>query len=446
MGRPRLRLVGWHLSRRHRHPATEEPEPVTARSLIRQLGPGFITGASDDDPSGIATYSQVGAQFGYALLWTMPLSWPLMTAIQDISARIGRITGHGIAGNLRRFHPHWLARSIVALMVAANVFNIGADFAAMGEALKLLVGGPALAYAVAFALLSLALQVFLPYHRYARVLKWLTFALFAYVAAVFAVHVSWRDALHGALVPTLPSSAGVLTAVIAVLGTTISPYLFFWQASEEAEETVDAPRDRPLKRAPWQARRHLRRIDLDTAVGMAFSNLVSFFIILTCAATLHATGATGVATAAQAAEALRPVAGALTFWIFSAGIIGTGLLAIPVLAGSAAYAVGELMEWHVSLESRPSAAKGFYSVLAAAMLTGLALDFVGIDPIRALFWSAVLNGVVAAPVMVVIMLLANNPRVVGQFSPPRPLRIVGWLATAVMLAMTAGMLVSWMRG
>lgn len=414
--------------------------------LLKQLGPGFITGASDDDPSGIATYSQVGAQFGYGLLWTMPLSWPLMTAIQDISARIGRITGHGIAGNLRRFYPHWLARTVVALMVLANVFNIGADFAAMGAALKLLAGGPTLAYAVGFALLSLLLQVFVPYHRYARLLKWLTLALFAYVAVVFAVDVSWRQALRGALLPSIAFTPAYLTAVIAVLGTTISPYLFFWQASEEAEETTDDPHDRPLKRAPWQAPRHLRRIDLDTTIGMAFSNLVAFFIILTCAATLHAKGVTAIATAAQAAEALRPIAGAFTFWVFSAGIIGTGLLAIPVLAGSAAYAVGELMQWHVSLESRPREAKGFYLVLAVAMLTGLALDFVGIDPIRALVWSAVINGVVAAPVMVMIMLLAGNRRVVADFALPAPLRIVGWLATGVMVATTIGMFASWLVG
>ncbi|HSR66063.1 MAG TPA: Nramp family divalent metal transporter [Xanthomonadaceae bacterium] len=436
--------MGGHLSRRHRQRAEPAPEPVSARGLLRQLGPGFITGASDDDPSGIATYSQVGAQFGYALLWTMPFSWPLMTAIQDISARIGRITGHGIAGNLRRFYPHWLARFVVALMVAANVFNIGADFSAMGEALKLLAGGPALAHAIGFALLSLVLQVFVPYHRYARLLKWLTFALFAYVAVVFAVEVQWRQALLGAVVPKLAFTPEYLTAAIAVLGTTISPYLFFWQASEEAEDTTDDPHDRPLKRAPWQARRHLRRIDLDTAVGMAFSNLVSFFIILTCAATLHASGVTGIASAAQAAEALRPIAGGFTFWIFSAGIIGTGLLAVPVLAGSAAYAVGELMQWHVSLESRPREAKGFYLVLAGAMLTGLALDFIGIDPIRALFWSAVLNGVVAAPAMVMIMLLAGNRRVVAGFRLPPALRIAGWAATVVMLATTVGLLASWM--
>ena len=412
--------------------------------MLATLGPGFITGASDDDPSGIATYSQVGAQFGYGMLWTMPFSWPLMTAIQAISARIGRITGHGIAGNLRRFYPHWLARIVVALMVVANVINIGADIAAMGEALKLLVGGRPIVYAVLFASLSLALQVFVPYHRYARFLKWLTIALFAYVAVVFAVHVPWATALRGTFIPRITLGAGYLTAVIAVFGTTISPYLFFWQASEEAEETADARRDRPLKRAPWQAPVQLRRINTDTAVGMAFSNLVAYFIILTCAVTLHAKGIDDISSAAQAAEALRPIAGNFTFLVFSAGIIGTGLLAIPVLAGSAAYAVGELMHWHVSLESKPRDAKGFYAVLAAAVLFGLALDFTTINPIKALFWTAVINGLVAVPVMVMIMLLANNTRAMGVFTLPLLLKLAGWLATIVMVAATVGMLATWL--
>jgi Mn2+/Fe2+ NRAMP family transporter len=428
--------------RKQRKP--DMPEPGRHR-LLGMLGPGFITGASDDDPSGIATYSQVGAQFGYGMLWTMPFSWPLMTAIQAISGRIGRITGHGIAGNLRRYYPHWLAQVVVALMVVANIINIGADIAAMGEALKLLVGGRPIVYSVLFALLSIALQVFIPYHRYARLLKWLTVALFAYVAVVFAVRVPWGTALRGTFVPTISLTPEYLTAVIAVFGTTISPYLFFWQASEEAEETADTPRARPLKRAPWQARSHLRRINTDTAVGMAFSNLVAYFIILTCAVTLHAHGIDDIDSAARAAEALRPIAGDFTFLVFSAGIIGTGLLAIPVLAGSAAYAVGELMHWHVSLESKPRQAKGFYAVLVAAVLIGLSLDFTAINPIKALFWAAVINGLVAVPVMVMIMLLANNARAMAEFTVPPVLKIAGWTATAVMLAAMIGMLVTWLR-
>lgn len=411
---------------------------------LRVLGPGFIAGASDDDPSGIATYSQAGAQFGYGLLWTIPFSYPLMTSIQNISARIGRITGHGIAGNLRRFYPHWLGRLVVGLMVVANVLNIGADLAAMGEAVRLLAGGVVIAYAVLMALGSVLLQVFVPYRQYARFLRWLTFALFAYVAVAFAVKVPWGDALRGALVPRLSFDAHVLTAVIAVLGTTISPYVFFWQASEEAEETVDTPGDRPLKRAPWQARRHLRRIDADTMVGMAFANMVAFFIMLSCAATLNANGVRDIESAAQAAEALRPIAGDMTFLLFCAGIVGTGLLAIPVLAGSAAYAVGEILQWHVSLESKPSEAKGFYGVLVAAVLFGLAVGISEFNPIKALFWSAVINGMVAGPVMVMIMLLAENRRAMGTFRLPLVLRIGGWLATAVMLLATVAMGASWL--
>jgi len=434
--------VGRHLT--PVRPATSGAADASFRERLRRLlGPGFIAGASDDDPSGIATYSQVGAQFGYGLLWTIPFSFPLMTAIQDISARIGRITGHGIAGNLRRFYPHWLGRLVVGLMVLANVINIGADLAAMGETFRLMAGGSAIAYAVVLAIGSLLLQVFVPYRQYARILRWLTFALFAYVAVAFAVRVPWGEALEGTLVPRISLDARVLTAVIAVLGTTISPYVFFWQASEEAEDTADTPGDQPLKRAPWQARAHLRRIDADTLVGMAFSHLVAFFIILSCAATLHGHGLDDIRSASQAAEALRPIAGDLSFLLFCAGIIGTGLLAIPVLAGSAAYAVGEILHWHVSLESKPAQAKGFYGVLAAAVLFGLAVGVSGIDPMRALFWTAVINGLVAGPVMAMIMVLAGNRRAMGDFRLPRVLHWGGWVATVVMLVATLAMVASW---
>jgi len=438
--------VGWHLSHAKHGGAHPPPRPTSIRErLLGLVGPGFIAGAADDDPSGIATYSQVGAQFGYGLLWTIPFSFPLMTAIQDISARIGRITGHGIAGNLRRFYPHWLGRLVVGLMVLANVLNIGADLAAMGETVRLLVGGTVILHAVLLAVGSVLLQVFVPYRQYARVLRWLTFALFTYIAVAFAVKVPWGDALRGTLLPRFSFDATVITAVIAVLGTTISPYVFFWQASEEAEDTADTPGDRPLKRAPWQAKAHLRRINEDTVVGMAFSHLVAFFIILSCAATLHARGIDDIESASQAAEALRPIAGDLSFILFCAGILGTGLLAIPVLAGSAAYAVGEILQWHVSLESKPRDAKGFYAVLVAATLIGLAVGVSGINPMKALFWTAVVNGLVAGPVMVMIMLLAGNRRAMGDFLLPRALYIGGWLATAVMLLATIAMFASWVR-
>ena len=430
-----------HEARRARR--ADNTPPTLRQRVLRLLGPGFIAGASDDDPSGIATYSQAGAQFGFGLLWTIPFSYPLMTSIQNISARIGRVTGHGIAGNLRRFYPHWLGRLVVGLMVLANVLNIGSDLAAMGDTVRLLVGGTSMLYAVLLGLGSVLLQVFVPYRQYARILRWLTFALFAYVAVAFAVKVPWGDALRATVLPHVAFDESTLTAVIAVLGTTISPYVFFWQASEEAEDTADTPGDHPLKRAPWQARAHLRRIDADTAIGMAFANMVAFFIILSCAATLHAHGVVDIQTGAQAAQALRPVAGDLSFLLFCAGIVGTGLLAIPVLAGSAAYAVGEALHWHVSLESKPDQAKGFYAVLVAAVLFGLAVGMSGINPMKALYWSAVVNGLVAGPVMVMIMLLADNRRAMGAFCLPRVLRFGGWLATAVMLLATLAMFASW---
>ncbi len=420
----------------------EVPAAASSRSLLKQLGPGLITGASDDDPSGIATYSQVGAQFGYGMLWVMLFSYPLMWAIQEISARLGRVTGRGIAGNLRRY-PLWLMRSIVVLLLIANTLNVGADLAAMGAATTLLIGGSSLLYATLFALVSLLLQSFMAYRKYANFLKWTTLTLLAYVAVVFVVHVPWAQALRATILPSVSLNAKFLTALIAVLGTTISPYLFFWQASQEAEEIKSTDGHSALKRAPEQAQAHFKRIRLDTVIGMALSNLVAFFIILTCAVTLHAHGTTDIETAAQAAQALRPIAGQFTFLLFGAGIIGTGLLAVPVLAGSAAYAVGEALSWRTGLAHQPRQAPRFYAVLAAATLVGLALNFTRIDPIKALFWSAVINGVVAVPVMVVMMLMASNPQVMGEFTVPRGLKIMGWLATAVMGAAALGMFATW---
>jgi NRAMP (natural resistance-associated macrophage protein)-like metal ion transporter len=424
-------------------PTPSAPDPP--KHLLAALGPGLVTGASDDDPSGIATYSQVGAQFGYELLWSMLFSFPLMVGIQEISARIGRVTGHGIAGAMRRHAPAWVLYPVVALMVTANVINLGADIGAMGAVMKLLVGGPALLYAALFALTSLALQVFIPYHRYVAVLKWLTVVLFAYVATVFIVRVPWGEALRHTFVPAITLSPTYLTGLIAVLGTTISPYLFFWQASEEAEETQDNPHEAALINAPEQAPVQLKRITLDTTVGMAFSNAVAFFIILTAAVTLHAQGKTDIQTAAQAAEALRPVAGQFAFLLFALGIIGTGLLAIPVLAGSAAYAVGEMLQWPTGLERKPLEARGFYGILTVATLLGLGLNVTPIDPVQALFWSAVINGVVAGPVMIVVMLLASNRRVMGRFTISVWLKLVGWAATAVMITAAIGLFATWGR-
>ena len=410
---------------------------------LRKLGPGIVTGASDDDPSGIATYSQVGAQFGFAMLWTMLLAYPLMAGIQEISAWIGRVTGIGIAGNIRRHYSAWVLYPLVALLLVANVINLGADLSAMGSALKLLVGGSALFFSIVFGLFSVVAAVFVPYRNYAQLLKWSALVLIVYVATAFVVHVRWQSALAGAFIPTISLSTGYMTSLTAVFGTTISPYLFFWQASQEVQEQEAAADEKALKRAPEQAPAQLQSMRTDTYIGMAFSNVIAFFIILDTGAILHAHGVTDIQTAAQAAEALRPLGGELTFLLFSLGIIGTGLLAVPVLAGSAAYALAEALKWPIGLERKPAKAKGFYGTLGAATLLGVALNFTSIDPIKALFWSAVINGVAAVPIMVVMMLMTANPKVTGTLRLPLRQKVVGWSSTAVMFLVAAGMVATW---
>jgi NRAMP (natural resistance-associated macrophage protein)-like metal ion transporter len=418
----------------------DDPPP---RRFLKLLGPGLITGASDDDPSGIATYSQAGAQYGYGMLWTMLFVYPLMTSIQEISARIGRVTGNGIAGNMRRNYSRWLLYPVVFLLLIANTINLAADLSAMGAAVELLIGGPARLYIVLLAAISVVMQIRIPYSRYAKILRWLCLALFTYVATVFTVQINWGEALRGTFIPNLALDGKSLTMFIAVLGTTISPYLFFWQASGEVEDVNKKSAAKPLKHAPEQAPKETERIAWDTYLGMAFSNLVAFFIILTVAATLHQQGKTEIETAAQAAEALRPVAGPLAFFLFSLGIVGTGMLALPVLAGSAAYAVGEALRWPTGLERKAREAKGFYAVIAVATILGLALNFTPLDPIKALIWTAVINGVIAAPLMVVMMFMTTNRKVMGQFTLSPYLRITGWLATALMIAATIGLIVTW---
>jgi NRAMP (natural resistance-associated macrophage protein)-like metal ion transporter len=413
------------------------------QSLWEQLGPGLITGAADDDPSGIATYSQVGAAFGYGLLWTALFTWPLMVGIQMVCARIGRVSGSGIAANMRMYSSPSLLFGVIGLLLLANTVNIAADIGAMGAALKLLIGGPAQLYAVLFGVVSLLLQVFVPFPRYAPFLKALTAALFAYVGTVFVVKVPWTQVLYRTLIPEATWNVHYVVAIVAVFGTTISPYLFFWQASQEVEEQRAAPTEQPLKVAPEQAHRNLRRIKTDTYVGMAYSNLIAFFIILTAAVTLHAHGLTDVSTSAQAALALRPLAGPFAFYLFAAGIIGTGLLAVPVLAGSAAYAVAETFDWRIGLGRRPAQARGFYAIIAIATLLGVALNFTPVDPIKALFWSAVINGVIAVPVMVIVMLLSARTEVMGRFVVTGPLRLLGWAATVVMGAAVTVMIATW---
>ena len=419
-------------------PASDPKQP----RRMRVLGPGLITGASDDDPSGIATYSQAGAQFGFAISWIMLFSYPLMVAIQQISARIGRTTGKGIAGNLRQHYPNWLLQGIVALLLVGNTINIGADLGAMADALRLLMGGPSLIYVIAFGALCAILQVFMAYARYVAVLKWLTLALFAYFGTVMVVDIPWTEAARGFLIPTFLPDAAFWTTVVAVLGTTISPYLFFWQAAQEVEDIRAEPERRPLVKAPHQGPDAIHRIRLDTYVGMAFSNLVALAIMFTTAATLHATGTTDVQTSSQAPEALKPVAGPFAFAIFALGLIGTGLLAVPVLAGSAAYGIGEAFKWPIGLERKPKDAWAFYATIVIATLSGIAITLSPLDPIKALFWSAVINGVVAVPVMAIMMFMSANEQIMGKFAIKGSLRIVGWIATGVMAAASAVMIVT----
>jgi NRAMP (natural resistance-associated macrophage protein)-like metal ion transporter len=409
---------------------------------LKQLGPGLITGAADDDPSGIATYSQAGAQFGYQLGWTVVLTYPLMVGIQMVSARMGRVTGHGLASNIRRHFPRPVLYAIVAMLVFANTINIAADIAAMGEALRLVLGGPVHLYVITFGVVCLGLQVLLPYQVYVRYLKWLTLALLAYVAVAFTIEVPWHEVILGLVWPKVVLTSAALTVIVAVFGTTISPYLFFWQAAQEVEELNADPAATALVLDPAGARRHLRRIKFDTYIGMAFSNVIALCIIVSCAATLHQSGATDIATSAQAAEALRPLAGPSAFLLFALGIIGTGMLAVPVLAGSAAYAVSETFEWKSGLDLKLLEAREFYGIIAFATLGGVVLDFSPIDPIRALFWSAVVNGVIAVPIMVVMMLLADDPKVMGAFTVTRRLKALGWLATWTMAAAVVAMFVA----
>jgi NRAMP (natural resistance-associated macrophage protein)-like metal ion transporter len=427
-----------------------ENHGTSKTSVWRRLGPGLITGASDDDPSGIATYSQAGAGFGFSLLWTMVLCLPLMAGIQEISARIGRISGKGVGANLRRHYSPWFVYPLITLLFLANTINLGSDIGAMGDAVQLLIGGPALLYAVIFSAACVTLEIFGSYPRCASVFKWLTLSLFTYIAAAFAIHVDWKSALRGAVVPSIHFTKDYWSTIIAVFGTTISPYLFFWQASQETEEIKSIPEDQPLKEEPSQAKAQLSRIRFDTWIGMALSEIVGFFIIVSAAATLNAHGVTDIETSSQAAEALRPIAGNFAFFLFAIGIVGTGLLAVPVLAGSAAFAVGEAMNWPTGLERKPKTARGFYGVMTIATAIGLLINFPAVQhlthlsPIKALFWSAVFNGIAAAPIMIAMMLMTQNRKVLGQFTGiSKPLRVMGWLATVVMLFATIGMFVAY---
>src|SRR6202171_1748810 len=400
--------------------------------VLRLLGPGLVTGAADDDPSGIATYSQAGAQFGYGLLWTVFLTTPFMIAIQLVSARIGRVTGKGLAANVMELAPRWLVLALVFLLVVANTFNIAADIAAMGESLSLVIGGLNHEHALIFASASTLLQVFVPYRRYAPVLKFLTLTLFAYVATALTVDIPWSAALLAAVWPKPTINADYFLMVVAVLGTTISPYLFFWQASQEVEEMNQGKIRRPLRELTRGGVTELDRIGIDTTVGMIFSNVIAFSIILTTAAVLNAGGVTNINSATQAAEALRPLAGDFTFLLCALGIIGTGMLAIPVLAGSAAYGVSEAFGWPATLEAKAPDAIGFYGIIAAATIIGFGLGFTSFDPIKMLIWSAVLNGIVAVPIMAVMMIVISKTNLMGRFKGKPWLLGFGWGGTGLM--------------
>jgi NRAMP (natural resistance-associated macrophage protein)-like metal ion transporter len=438
--KPKSKALAIRAARIARYRARRRPAP---KGLLGRLGPGLITGASDDDPSGIATYSQAGAQFGYAMCWVMLFCFPLMAAIQEISARIGRVTGQGIAGNIRAHYSPWLLRTIVGLLLVANIINLGADLGAMAAALQLLVGGPMGLYVVGFAVGSALLEVFVSYERYVAILKWTSFVLLAYVAVALVVHVPWGLVLYRTLAPNFSLTKDYVVTVVAVLGTTITPYCFFWQSSQEAQEERLDPATHALITTPKEAPTQISRMRFDTYVGMGYSNIIALFIIVSTAATLNAHGVTNIQTSAQAAEALRPIAGVFTFALFAFGIIGIGLLSVPVLAGSGAYALGEALGWTTGLDRKPLDAKAFYGTIAVSTLIGVVINFVGLDPIKALFWSAVINGVVAVPLMAIIMLIAMRRDVMGAFVLPPALWAVGWLCTAAMTVAVALMFATW---
>ncbi|WP_306591129.1 NRAMP family divalent metal transporter [Geothrix sp. 21YS21S-4] len=403
------------------------------------IGPGLVTGAADDDPSGIATYSQVGSRFGLGMLWTLVFSYPLMAGVQEISARLGLVTGRGLAANIRDKFPSPILITAILLLMVANTLNIAANIGAMAAALQMVAGGPQLVYVGGFGLVCLLLQLFIPYHSYVAILKWLCVSLFAYVAVLFAVKVPWLRVLRYSFLPWMRWSKDAVTAVVAVLGTTISPYLFFWQASEEVEEQELDPNAQPLKEAPEQGEIQLRRMRPQTWAGMAFSTLVAFAILLTGAVVLNAHGVRDIETTRQAAEALRPVAGRFAFLLFGLGVIGSGLLSVPVLAGSCAYAMAEARRWPMGLEKKAGRARRFYGVIAITTLGGTLLNFTGMDPMKGLFLSAVVNGVAAAPILGMLMLLTARADVMGEFTLPPWLKVLGWSATAVMAAVSLGL-------
>lgn len=413
------------------------------RKILKTLGPGFITGASDDDPSGIATYSQTGAQFGYQQLWTAPFSFPFMTVIQEMCGRIGMVTGRGISGVIKKHYSPTILYFAVLLLFIANTINIGANLGAMASSAQLLLGLPFYVWLIIMVATSLILQIFVSYPTYSRVLKYLTLSLLAYIVTVFIVKQNWTAIAFSTLLPSFSFDKAHMTNIVAILGTTISPYLFFWQADEEVEEEIEEKKLQTMGRGlPAINIRSIRRMRKDTIIGMFLSNLVMFFIITTAASTLHVNGITEVATATDAAKALKPLAGEFAFLLFALGIIGSGFLAVPILAGSASYALAEAVGWREGLYLKFSKAHGFYGIIALATILGIVVNFTPIKPFQMLYYTAILNGMVAPFLMVMILLICNNKKIMGNYTNSLFSNMMGIIITAIMAFSSIFLLVS----
>jgi NRAMP (natural resistance-associated macrophage protein)-like metal ion transporter len=416
---------------------TSSQESPAFRRFFSALGPGLVTGAADDDPSGISTYSVAGATFGYLPLWTALASFPLMAAVQLMCARLGMVTGLGLAGVIRRRYSRWVLWGSCALLIVANVINIAADLGGMAEATQMVTGAPVAVSVPLYGVVIVSLLMWSSYRTIARVFKWLTLVLLAYVVTAFVAHVDWRLALHMTLVPHVEWSRSFFSVLVAILGTTISPYLFFWQAAQEVEE--ERAMGRNLSQRRGATREELAACRTDVLIGMFASNAIMYFIIMTTAATLHAHGQTSITTAREAAEALRPLAGAGAYWLFTLGLIGTGILAVPVLAGSCAYAIAEAAAWRGSLDRKPRNARKFYLVLSVSMALGVTLNYAGLNAIALLFTTAVVNGVLAPPLILIVLLLTSDRAVMGSAVNSRPLAFFGWVAFVVMVVATLGL-------
>ncbi len=419
-----------------------EREKNPVKRLLIVLGPGLITGASDDDPSGIGTYTQAGAAFGFATLWTAPATLPMMAAVQLICAKIGMVSGMGLAGVLRKHYARWVVYGSMSLLVIANTINAGTDIGAIAAAVNLLVPIPALVLVVPIAIGILTVQILGSYALISRIFKWLTLTLFAYIGAAFLARPHWREVLIGTVVPTLRVDHQYLMTLVAILGTTISPYLFFWQASQEVEEELNMGR-LTLAEREGATDQEIKIAEIDVNTGMLFASIVFYFVILASAATLHVAGKTDIQTATDAAEALKPLSGGAASILFALGLIGSGFLAVPVLTGSSAYAIGEAFGWNCGLDEKLRTAPRFYAVIIVSTLVGMLINFLRIQPVTALFWTAVINGVLAPPLLVMIMLVSNNKEVMGKRVNGRLTNFIGWTTAVLMSAAALGMFVTW---